>query len=183
MKDKVVTGSRQDGFTEIKSPLFCWSRYSGPGDSVSNPRHCLPIHPVVQHLVCEDLMGDPTEIHCSSHIQQASHFTEIYKADQVWLLFGESLLTITNDVFLLHMPENAFWDHISKVQIDADWPLTPQILLLAFLKARSGICFASDFGHFSQLPESMKDDKVWPHNDICWLSALQLQLVRACKYV
>lgn len=93
------------------------------------------------------------------------------------------LLTITNDVFLLHMPENAFWDHISKVQIDADWPFTPQILLLAFLEARSGIRSASDLGHFSQLPESMKDDKVWPHNDICWLSALQLQLVRACKYV
>ena len=80
--------------------------------------HCPLMQPVLHQLTYEDLTGSSVKsltevkvdnIHCFPLIHQASDF--IIDGDKVGqACHGESMLTTPDDLIVLHMPGNDFWD-------------------------------------------------------------------------
>ena len=86
-------------------------------EPVFNPPHCLLIQPILHQLLYEaDSAKSPTDvkvdnIHCSPIVYQASHFIiEGYQVGQAWLCCYESVLTIPNQLLVLHVTGNGFQD-------------------------------------------------------------------------
>ena len=85
-------------------------------------------------------------IHCSSFIYPASHaIVESYQIGQAWFPLGESVLTTPNNLLFLHLLDDddlqdKLLHHLSQDGGEADRPVVPWVLLLAFFEDWSNLC-------------------------------------------